>query len=171
MDTNNHSSILYSFFEPFYRLFRPVFLPLAVILIATAILNMHEAWLYAVAWKKLHKLFPNPWRVSAKKFLDAKASRKFKAAYNFPGVYIIKNKTRRMGYVGQGVKILDRVSSHFSGNGNKEIYDDFKKRHRFVIKLISLEGSGYKSLNELERYNIAKYNSYVKGYNKTRGNA
>ena len=36
--------------------------------------------------------------------------------------------------------------------------------------MIELEKSGFKSLNELERNTIATYNSFAKGYNKTRGN-
>jgi hypothetical protein len=36
--------------------------------------------------------------------------------------------------------------------------------------MISLEKSGFNSLNDLERYTIEIYNAYEKGYNKTRGN-
>ena len=36
--------------------------------------------------------------------------------------------------------------------------------------MISLEKSGYISLNELERHTIMTYNACSKGYNKTRGN-
>jgi len=36
--------------------------------------------------------------------------------------------------------------------------------------MISLQGSGYITLNELEKDSIAAYNSYLTGYNKTHGN-
>lgn len=89
---------------------------------------------------------------------------------NFAGVYILFNKTKNMYYVGQAQKILDRVNNHFTGKGNGDVYADYKYGDQFTIKMISLENSGFSSLNELERNVIAKYNAFSRGYNKTRGN-
>ncbi len=89
---------------------------------------------------------------------------------NFAGVYILHNRTKNMYYVGQGQKVFDRVNSHFSGRGNGDVYADYKYGDVFTIKMIELEKSGFKTLNELERYTITTYNSFAKGYNKTRGN-
>lgn len=89
---------------------------------------------------------------------------------NFAGVYILFNKTKNMYYVGQAQKILDRVNNHFTGKGNGDVYADYKYGDEFTIKMLALEGSGFSSLNELERHTISKYNAFSKGYNKTRGN-
>ncbi|MDI3234365.1 hypothetical protein QK289_05055 [Exiguobacterium antarcticum] len=73
-------------------------------------------------------------------------------------------------YVGQGKQVLNRVNSHFTGKGNGEVYADFKYGDYWTIRMIALEGSGFSTLNELERHSIDVYNSYEQGYNKTRGN-
>jgi hypothetical protein len=46
--------------------------------------------------------------------------------YNFPGVYILRNESKHMYYVGQGMRALDRVNAHFTGKGNGDIYADYK---------------------------------------------
>ena len=89
---------------------------------------------------------------------------------NFAGVYILFNKTKNMYYVGQATKILDRVNNHFTGKGNGDVYADYKYGDSFTIKMIALENSGFDNLNDLERNTIARYNSFSRGYNKTRGN-
>lgn len=90
--------------------------------------------------------------------------------YDFTGVYILYNKTKNMYYVGQAKRIFSRVNSHFTGHGNGDVYADFKYGDKFVIRMVRLKGSGCKTLNELERKTITFYNSFAKGYNKTRGN-
>jgi len=89
---------------------------------------------------------------------------------NFAGVYILYNKTKNLYYVGQGKQILNRVNAHFTGKGNGDVYADYKYGDKFTIKMISLENSGYSSLNKLEKDTIMTYNAFAKGYNKTRGN-
>ena len=90
--------------------------------------------------------------------------------YNFAGVYILFNKSKDLYYVGQGKQILNRVNGHFTGKGNGDVYADYKYGDDWTIKMIALEGCGFNSLNELERYAIETYDSYQRGYNKTRGN-
>lgn len=89
---------------------------------------------------------------------------------NFPGVYILLNKTKRMYYVGQGTQVLNRVNDHFTGRGNGDVYADYKYGDDFTIRIIALKDSGFSSLNELERNAIWTYRAYEKGYNKTKGN-
>lgn len=90
---------------------------------------------------------------------------------NFAGIYILINHTRNMCYVGQATQVLNRVNSHFTGKGNGDVYADYKYGDDFTIRMIALENSGFSSLNELERYAIARYDAYYSGYNKTRGNS
>ena len=89
---------------------------------------------------------------------------------SFPGVYVIYNETRNMHYIGQAARVGDRVYSHFTGKGNGDVYADYKYGSVFTLKLIEFSGSGYNTLNQLEKDTIMVYNSYAKGYNKTRGN-
>ena len=65
----------------------------------------------------------------------------------------------------QVIAIMD-----FSNFTPQDIYADYKYGDEFTIRLIALKGSGFKTLNELERNAIAAYRAYDKGYNKTRGN-
>ncbi len=92
------------------------------------------------------------------------------AKYDYAGVYILYNKTRNMYYVGQAQAVLSRINQHLTGHGNGDLYADFKFGDKFSITSIRLKGSGFKTLNELERHAISVYNAYSDGYNKTRGN-
>lgn len=96
--------------------------------------------------------------------------RKVASQYNFTGVYVLYNQSKNMYYVGQAKKILDRVNAHFTGHGNGDVYADYKYGDSFEISMIALENSGFRTLNELERCTIKRYNAFSKGYNRTRGN-
>lgn len=89
---------------------------------------------------------------------------------SFAGIYILYNETKDMYYVGQAKDVVGRVKQHFSGHGNGDVYADYKYGDIFRIRTVKLEGSGFQSLNALERKAISKYNAYSSGYNKTRGN-
>ncbi len=99
-----------------------------------------------------------------------KGSPSFALTMNFAGVYILFNSTKNMYYVGQGKEILNRVNSHFTGKGNGDVYADYKYGDKFTIKMIALNGSGFHTLNDLERNTILTYDAFSSGYNKTRGN-
>ena len=90
---------------------------------------------------------------------------------DFTGVYVLHNKTKDMYYVGQSIKVVDRVGQHFTGHGNGDVYADFKYGDEFEISTVALADSGYDSLNDLERETIAAYDAYDHGYNRTAGNA
>lgn len=88
------------------------------------------------------------------------------------GVYILYNHNKKIYYVGQATRLFFRVNQHFTGHGNGDVYADYKRgKHKFTIKLLPLTTSGYYDLDKLEKDMISKYNSYYKGYNKTRGNS
>lgn len=104
-------------------------------------------------------------KVTPKEFFSLR-----KNSETFPGVYLIYNHTKKMYYVRQSRSVYSRVNNHFTGHGNGDVYADYKYGDDFSIRLIALKGSGFKTLNELERNAIAVYKAYDKGYNKTRGN-
>ena len=88
----------------------------------------------------------------------------------FTGVYILHNVTKDMYYVGQSIRVLSRATQHFTGHGNGDVYADFKYGDEFTVSTIPMQGSGYQSLNDLERDTIAAYDAQTKGYNMTQGN-
>lgn len=90
--------------------------------------------------------------------------------YSFVGVYILFNEDKDMYYVGQGKNVINRVNSHFTGNGNGDVYADYKYGDVFSIRMINLVTSGYYNLNALEKDMIKKHGAYLKGYNKNNGN-
>lgn len=127
--------------------------------------------------KKIRKLSDNALEVTPEEFFrirnasnGGRGKKHISTQHDFAGVYILYNNTKNMYYVGQGKKVFQRVNNHFTGHGNGDVYADYKYGDKFTIKMISLENSGFTTLNELERNTINTYNAYAKGYNKTRGN-
>lgn len=88
----------------------------------------------------------------------------------FAGVYVLYNVTRDKYYVGQGQRVLGRVTQHFSGHGNGDVYADWSYGDAFTIRMIALRGSGYCSLDDLERDTITAFDACDGGYNRTHGN-
>lgn len=86
---------------------------------------------------------------------------------NFPGVYIIANKTTYRMYVGKATEVFTRVSKHFEGkgNGNPEVYNDYKSGHEFSISLIPLAETSFTSLNDLETAAFIAYELGSHDYN------
>lgn len=91
--------------------------------------------------------------------------------HDFTGIYILENKTHDKFYVGQSISLFKRVSNHFTGKGNADIYSDYMAGDVWSIKLISLSNSGFKSINALEKHFIEYHHSTYNGYNRTIGNA
>lgn len=106
--------------------------------------------------------------VSSREFLNARGA--LVRNGDFTGIYVIHNLTKGMYYVGQSTRVVGRVSQHFSGRGNGDVYADYKYGDEFEISLVSLCESGYESLDALERDAIKAYDAYEHGYNRTRGN-
>lgn len=90
--------------------------------------------------------------------------------HDFTGIYILENKTHDKFYVGQSISLFKRAGSHFTGQGNKDIYEDYMRGDIWTIKLVALANSGFKSINALEKHFIEYHHSTYNGYNKTIGN-
>jgi hypothetical protein len=101
---------------------------------------------------------------------DGVAGRSTGESLEFTGVYILHNVTKDKYYVGQSVRVMQRVRQHLTGHGNGDVYADWKYGDVFTVRTISLVESGYQSLNDLERDMIDAYDAMSSGYNKTRGN-
>ena len=97
-----------------------------------------------------------------------------------PGVYLITNTVNSKCYVGQAIKLRNRLKSHISNYANKRydnpLYRAFNKYglDKFTYQLLDiLEENDYKEarkqLDILEIKYIETYNSYNKGYNQTKG--
>lgn len=89
---------------------------------------------------------------------------------SFSGVYILHNKTKNRRYVGQGQSIFDSVDQHFTGNGNRNIYTDYRNGDTWSILMIDFDKTPFDTLNTLERHTIRAYGAFRKGYNRNRGN-
>ena len=87
-----------------------------------------------------------------------------------PGIYVLRNTKTNKHYVGQSINIKERLLDHVSGNGNRMVRFAMEKGNQFEMMVIPLEDSGYKCLDKLEKHGIEVFNSYYKGYNRTRGN-
>ncbi|MFD2829960.1 GIY-YIG nuclease family protein [Corticicoccus populi] len=126
---------------------------------------------------KVERLTVNAVEISPEEFLEIRKMNQrgrgellYSKNYNFSGIYILHNKSKDLYYIGQGKKVYDRVYNHFAGRGNGDVYADYKYGDKWMIRMVSLEKSGFNSLNELERTFIKNYKSYENGYNRTRGN-
>jgi len=86
------------------------------------------------------------------------------------GVYLLKNKTLNTYYVGQSMDMVSRVSAHFSGRGNGDVYHDYKLGHDFEIGFYFVNTHQFRDLNELERHLIRIYDCVEAGYNRRKGN-
>lgn len=90
---------------------------------------------------------------------------------NVTGVYILHNETQDRYYVGQSVKVFNRLTQHFSGkNGNMDVLMDYLRGDHWNIHIIRLRDTTYDNLDDLERNTIALYDAFESGYNATRGN-
>ena len=76
---------------------------------------------------------------------------KFMKTLDFKGLYLIKNLSKKKYYLGYGDKVFRKVDRHFKGYGNKEIYDDFKKGHTFVVSFGKYDADAYASIELYEK--------------------
>ena len=95
---------------------------------------------------------------------------KSNSSINMKGIYILHNERDDLYYVGQATRLAERVTNHFLGRGNGDVYADYKYGAEFTIKMIPLQATQFDTLNELERHYITYYDSFENGYNRTRGN-
>jgi hypothetical protein len=85
---------------------------------------------------------------------------------DFTGVFVLHNLTKDKFFVGHSIHVLERVRQYFIGQGNGDVYADWKMGDKFIISTLSLGDSGHKDLNELEQEIIEAYDARERGYNK-----
>lgn len=85
---------------------------------------------------------------------------------DFTGVFVLHNLTKDKFFVGHSIHVLERVRQYFTGQGNGDVYADWKMGDKFIISTLSLVDSGHKDLNELEQEIIEAYDVRERGYNK-----
>lgn len=90
-------------------------------------------------------------------------------------IYIIKNRLNDKVYIGQTTTdIKTRFNQHCKNSTLKsrhyKLYNAIKKygKEKFYIEILE-QGVDINKLDEREIYYIEKYNSYLKGYNSTKG--
>ncbi|MDK8732564.1 GIY-YIG nuclease family protein [Bifidobacterium breve] len=89
--------------------------------------------------------------------------------FDFPGFYLIHNKTRDKYYVGRADHVPERVNINLQGRGNMDISAHIRCGDDFEISLIPLESINQSDLARFERTLIDAYNAYRHGYNINRG--
>lgn len=100
---------------------------------------------------------------------------------NYAGIYCIKNTINGKCYIGQSIKLKNRLKDHLR-NWNNPIYENiiiykaFKKYgiENFSISILktfrsALTTETKTNLDYWEKYYIKEYNSYNNGYNATLG--
>ena len=149
----------------------------ALILVEVLIALLFIVWMLRRRKKvknAITRLTSGTQEISAEEFMNMRkvreGRRKISNQSDFTGIYIIHNMTKNIYYVGQSKTVLKRVTSHFGGHGNGDIYADLKYGDAFSVKAISLADSGYINLDALERDAIQAYDAFENGYNKNRGN-
>ena len=89
------------------------------------------------------------------------------------GVYIIRNETKALCYVGQAKDLSVRLNQHFLNSKiiktkNEELAKDWYKGDYFCYKYILCQTKN--ELDSLEKQKIEEFNSFRDGYNGTGGN-
>lgn len=96
------------------------------------------------------EMTPEEFAEMRSKIFGGRGRPRYSNQFNFAGVYILLNKSKDRYYVGQGKQVLDRVNPYFIGRGNGDVYADYKYGDEWTIKMIALDGSGFRTLNKLE---------------------
>lgn len=130
-------------------------------------------------WKEFEKNWIIP--VKQKNIKPNNMPKKLKAkseGYKYtdcPGCYVITIYRTRIDwfayrtyeniYVGQSVKVCQRVHNHFNGKGKGDVYADIKYGKYVYVRIFPCSE---KDMNDLEKKFIKKYNA-TKSYNATKG--
>lgn len=101
---------------------------------------------------------------------EAKTFNNKEDAPNVKGVYILYNTKEDKYYVGQAENIKWRMCDHYHKSSPSEFDQIFRANDSdFSKKYVPLYISGFSDLNALETAFIAYFDSFNKGYNKTKG--
>lgn len=109
--------------------------------------------------------------VSAEAFLDAYDVRiynlesdqhdiKIMKEHDFPGGYVLWNRTRDLYHVGVGSTVYKKVERHFRGFGNEAVFLDREAGDDFHVTLFRLDSTEYQDLLSLEKALRESYGSY-----------
>jgi len=120
---------------------------------------------YIIYLQELKNRANNELEISIQEFYDGYVNQK----ESIKGVYVIRNKTKNKYYVGQSQNIVLRVRKHLEGSGNGHLFADYKYGDLFSVILIRFNTNKYTSLSHQERAYIEIFDSFNRGYNKTRG--
>lgn len=92
-----------------------------------------------------------------------------------PGCYVITIHKERVTdgnwkkyeniYIGQSVRVYQRVHNHFNGKGNGDVYADIKYGKWVYVRFVLCD---VHEMNDKERELIAMFDA-TRSYNKTRG--
>lgn len=100
------------------------------------------------------------------KIRKAKIRRSFiSSGEEFMGVYVAVNEDKGFCYVGQSQRVLQAVSSLFTGHGNMQVFTDYKKGDQFTIRAFAIENTRYASLAQLKRAVMERSATAYKLYN------
>lgn len=85
----------------------------------------------------------------------------------FPGIYIIHNKTKHLYFIGKTKNsVFDSINKHFTGNGNNNIYADYRQGDNITIKTIALKYDDYASAEKLIVNMKIEYNKIADNYSR-----
>lgn len=165
----SHTQFVKQISEAFFTLILASIAFLTMILLTIA-LSVRARRIIRQNQARVHALISGDMEMGANEFLALRMSIGAGTADEFTGIYVLHNVTKDMYYVGQSIRVLQRVTQHLTGHGNGDVYADFKYGDVFTVQTASLTSSGYQSLNDLERDAINAFDAYGHGYNRTRGN-
>lgn len=90
------------------------------------------------------------------------------------GIYKITNKINKCAYIGQSINIKKRQNDHKNYPSECSHYPLYKAFKDFGIENFNfeiIEECALNQLNDREKYWIAYYDTFYKGYNQTKGGA
>ena len=89
------------------------------------------------------------------------------------GIYILTNSVNGKQYVGKDTNLPRRINEHLSGKCPRcpHIHRAINKhgREAFDVEIIEYPGASHEALNAIEKWHIARLDTYKNGYNCTKG--
>lgn len=85
---------------------------------------------------------------------------KFMKKWDFPGAYILHNCSRNTYHIGVSGSVLRKADREFRGYECQAVYEDWKEKDVFTIRIVRLEESGYNNIDLLFNDLVQKYGTY-----------
>ena len=91
----------------------------------------------------------------------------FDETYNFEGIYVLYNQTKKKYFVGSSENVMDSLMLHLVGEGYSNIYDDVKSGDEFNVKFLPINDTQSDDIEDLWYTGVKafKSNSKRRGYN------